>query len=417
MIYDTIVVGGGASGFFSALNLAKARPDLSVLILERGAQVLEKVRVSGGGRCNVTHAVFEPRPLTENYPRGSKELLGPFHKYMTGDTMGWFEDLGIPLKIEADGRVFPQSDSSQTVIDCFLEQAQKYNVSVLLKKPVVAIDTDSEVWTVSTKSEQFKARTVIMATGSNPKVLQMLALKGIAVIPAVPSLFTFNINDKRIEDLAGLSTMASVRVWDLNMSPVKFSNSGASTESTSAPVLITHWGLSGPGILKLSAWGARSLHKLDYQFFIQVNWLPQFEDAEVLSQLKEFKFKLAKQHVSKWSPFDLPKRLWKNLVNASGVHKECKWADATAAEILNLKKELCEGIFRVSGKSTFKDEFVTAGGIDLKEIDFKTFASKKFDGLYSIGEILNIDAITGGFNFQNAWTGGFIAAQAIAQKL
>ncbi|MDP5045317.1 MAG: NAD(P)/FAD-dependent oxidoreductase [Leeuwenhoekiella sp.] len=418
MTYDSIIIGGGAAGFFTAINLAKLNPNLSILIVERGGQVLEKVKISGGGRCNVTHSIFEPRPLTDNYPRGKRELLGPFHTFLTGDTMAWFEERGVSLKIEDDGRIFPTSDSSQTIIDCFLKETEIYGITIQTKCPIVDVEQVDGLWHVQGKTENFKSKSVVLATGSNPKMLNIIENKGVKVVSAVPSLFTFNIKDSRIETLAGLSALARVSLLDRAKKPIKLSNaSEADLSYSEGPVLITHWGMSGPGILKLSAWGARVLNELEYNFFIRVNWLPKLESEELKEQLADFKIKLAKQTIAKWSPFDLPKRLWQSLVEASAIQPDKQWADVTKNDFQNLEHQLLKGIYQVIGKSTFKEEFVTAGGVNLKEIDFKTYQSKQFEKLYFVGEVLDIDAITGGFNFQSAWTGGYIAAQALSKQL
>ncbi|MFD2826364.1 NAD(P)/FAD-dependent oxidoreductase [Leeuwenhoekiella polynyae] len=418
MIYDSIIIGGGAAGFFTAINLAKNRPGSSIIILERGGQVLEKVRVSGGGRCNLTHAVFEPRLLTDFYPRGKRELLGPFHTFMTGDTMAWFEDLGIPLKIEEDGRVFPQSDSSQSIIDCFLEKASHYNIAIETKTPVTSLKkVDDNTFELGSKNFTYLSKTVVVATGSNPKMLKLLEEARVKVTSTVPSLFTFNIKDERITNLAGVATQARVKLLDLNKRSLLVNETQIDQNGTEGPVLITHWGMSGPGILKLSAWGARTLKASNYEFLIEISWLPDYNINQLREALRESKFNLAKQTVAKWAPFDLPKRLWQSLVKASGISDSLKWADLNKAMLNDLEQQLLTCHFRVSGKSTFKEEFVTAGGVDLTEIDFKTYQSKKIKALYLVGEVLNIDAVTGGFNFQNAWTGGFIAAKALAESL
>ncbi len=416
MDFDVLIIGGGAAGFFTAINCAQAQPNLSIAILERGGEVLEKVRISGGGRCNVTHGVFEPKPLTQFYPRGNRELLGPFHSFMTGDTMQWFDSLGVELKIEEDGRVFPVSDSSQTIIDCFIKEAQKYNVQILKKSSVTQIKPIEAGWQVLNKTSLFVARSLVVATGSNPKMLQVLKKLNFDLVPQVPSLFTFNITDERIKNLAGLSSEATVTLLNLENENLKLDNSTISKEGAQGPVLITHWGLSGPGILKLSAWGAQELKELNYQFKIKVNWLPELSQDEVAEKLIQFRLDLAKQNIATYTPFDIPKRLWHRLIEASAINPSKKWADLTSSELSNLNTQLSAGMYEVNGKSTFKDEFVTAGGVDLKEINFKTFESKKYENLYLVGEVLNIDAVTGGFNFQNAWTGGYLAAQAIAAR-
>jgi predicted Rossmann fold flavoprotein len=398
--FDIIIVGGGAAGFFTAINIVEKNPKLKVAILERGAEVLNKVRISGGGRCNVTHACFEPNELVKFYPRGEKELRGPFHQFCSGDTIEWFEKHGVELKIEADGRMFPVSNSSQTIIDCFLNATQKLGIAVLTGQSVQSIFKKENEWKIETQSENYLAEKLILATGSNPKVWEMLQTFGHAVVSPVPSLFTFNIKDSRIKELPGVAAQVTVKVKD--------------TKLTSAgPLLITHWGMSGPAILKLSAWGARTLHDKNYQFTIFVNWLNDADKEDVEKKLKDLKQEHAKKSVSKKSPFELTNRLWESLVLASGIEVETKWADLSKIQLQNLANQLTNATFQVNGKSTFKEEFVTAGGIDLKEINFKTMESKLHENLYFAGEIVNIDAITGGFNFQNAWTSGFIVANAI----
>lgn len=398
--YDILIVGGGAAGFFTAINIVEKNPKLKVAILERGKEVLSKVRVSGGGRCNVTHACFVPNDLVKFYPRGEKELRGPFHQFCSGDTIEWFEKHDVELKIEEDGRMFPISDSSQTIIDCFLTATQKLGIDILTGQSVQSLYKGENYWKVETTNETYSCQRIVMTTGSNPKIWEMLTEIGHSIVPAVPSLFTFNIKDKRIKDLMGLSAFASVKVKNTKL-------------SASGPLLITHWGMSGPGILRLSAWGARELFDKNYQFVIQVNWLNDLTFEETIEKLKELKQEHSKKAVSKKSPFEFPNRLWESLVLASEISEETKWADLSKNQLTNLANQLTNGEFQVNGKSTFKEEFVTAGGIDLKEINFKTMESKLHQNLYFAGEILNIDAITGGFNFQNAWTGGFIVANSI----
>ncbi|MFT5863200.1 MAG: putative Rossmann fold flavoprotein [Flavobacteriales bacterium] len=400
---DVLIIGGGAAGFFAAINLATLRPDLTIAILERGKEVLTKVRISGGGRCNVTHAEFVPKELTLNYPRGEKELLGPFHSFMTGDTIGWFADRGVALKIEEDGRMFPTTDSSQTIIDCFLSETKRLGINVLTNHAVQNFERASENdnWILQTSKGTYQASHLVIATGSNPKIWKLLEHYNHTITPAVPSLFTFNIKDKRIEGLMGLSTEAAVRVVGMPL-------------ASEGPLLITHWGMSGPGILKLSAWGARLLEETKYHFEIRVNWLLHTTTEEAMSQLLSLKHDFAKQSPHTYAQLDLPKRLWQSLLIAADIPEGSKWADLKKHQLSRLTEELTNGSFRVSGKSTFKEEFVTAGGIALKEVNFKRFESRLHPDLYFAGEVLNIDAITGGFNFQNAWTGGYLVAQAIA---
>lgn len=402
--FDVIIAGGGAAGFFTAINIAESNSKLKIAILERGKEVLSKVRISGGGRCNVTHACFIPNDLVKFYPRGEKELKGPFNRFCSGDTIEWFEKHGVALKIEEDGRMFPVTDSSQTIIDCFLNATKKLGIQVLTGQSIQSLYDAETHWKIETQTETYLAEKLVMATGSNPKMWDMMAEFGHTIIPPVPSLFTFNIKDPRIKDLMGVSAIASVKVKGTKL-------------QASGPLLITHWGMSGPGILRLSAWGARELFAKNYQFVLQVNWLNDmdFEDCE--ETLKELKQEQAKKTVAKQSPFDFPNRLWQSLVNAAGITTETRWADLSKNQLQALANQLVNGEFNVNGKSTFKEEFVTAGGIDLKEVNFKTMQSKFHENLYFAGEILNIDAITGGFNFQNAWTGGFIVAEDIAKKI
>ena len=398
--FDIIIVGGGAAGFFTAINIAEKNKHLKVAILERGKEVLSKVRISGGGRCNVTHACFVPNDLVKFYPRGEKELRGPFHQFCSGDTIEWFENHGVPLKIEEDGRMFPESNSSQTIIDCFTDNVHKLGIQVLTGQSVQSLFQTEEFWKVETNKETFACKKIIISAGSNPKVWEMLSELGHSIIPPVPSLFTFNIKDPRIKDLMGLSAFASVKVKGSKL-------------SASGPLLITHWGMSGPGILRLSAWGARELADKNYQFALLVNWLNDIDLEEAVAVLKNLKEEHTKKTIIKKSPFEFPNRLWESLVLASGISEETKWADLSKKQINQLAEQLTNGVFQVNGKSTFKEEFVTAGGVDLKEINFKTMESKLLPNLYLAGEVLNIDAITGGFNFQNAWTGGFIISEAI----
>ena len=399
---DVIIIGGGAAGFFAAINIAEQNPKLKVTILERGKEGLQKVKISGGGRCNVTHAEFIPQELVRNYPRGKKELLGPFHQFMTGDTIAWFEKRGVQLKIEDDGRMFPITDSSQTIIDCFLNEAKKHQVEVLYNHAVKSIQKEVNIWEIETSESCFSTKKLVVATGSNPKIWKLLENLGHSISQPVPSLFTFDIKDDRIKDIPGVVAQnVEVKVLETNL-------------YSEGPLLITHVGMSAPAILKLSAFGALELAKRNYKFDIEINFIKcSFENC--LQNLKIFKNELAKKSVYKSTQFDQPKRLWQKLVLASGMNQETRWADLNKQQLEQLAAQLTQAVFKVDGKSTFKEEFVTAGGVDLKEINFKTFESKLHENLYFAGEVLNIDAITGGFNFQNAWTNAYVVAKSISE--
>ncbi|NAY92070.1 aminoacetone oxidase family FAD-binding enzyme [Muricauda sp. JGD-17] len=419
-MYEVIIVGGGAAGFYAAIHIAEQNPKLKIAILERGKTILSKVKVSGGGRCNVTHGEFLPKALVVNYPRGQKELLGPFHQHSPLDVMAFFKQRGVPLKIEEDGRVFPQSDSSQTIIDCFESEANKLGVKVLRNTSMVGLRKDGDFWLIETRNTTYKAKRLMLATGSNPKIWNLLKAIGHTVIPPVPSLFTFNIDDDRIRDIQGISTYASAKVLPKESpkpgSPLKSLSKESPKLQAEGPVLITHWGLSGPVILKLSAWGALILKQYDYKFNVEINWMPDYTTSSMEGYLREIKKTEAKRTILRTHAMDLPRRLWVKLVHAAGIGNDLKWADTNKEQLQKLAEQLTASTFKVDGKSTFKEEFVTAGGIDLKEINFKTFESKLHSNLFFAGEIINVDAITGGFNFQNAWTGAYIAAKAIASK-
>ncbi|MCF6280457.1 MAG: NAD(P)/FAD-dependent oxidoreductase [Flavobacteriaceae bacterium] len=398
-----VIIGAGAAGYFAAITAAENNPKVEVIILEKGKNGLQKVKISGGGRCNVTHACFVPSELVEFYPRGKKELLGPFHQFMTGDTMEWFENRGVPLKIEDDNRVFPESNSSQSIIDCLVESAEKAGVKVLFNQNVQTVSKTKDIFEIKTSSDVFTADKLLIAAGSNPKMWALAETLGHTIVEPVPSLFTFNINDKRLKDLLGIS----VPYATIKISKTKLESSG--------PLLITHWGMSGPAILKLSAFGARILAEKDYQYNVEVNWLSKSTE-KVLEILKLGKTTLNKKQVALKSLFaDIPKRLWERLVLVSNISATARWADLSNKQLQELANQLTKGVFNANGKSTFKDEFVTAGGVHLKGIDFKRFESKLHKNLFFVGEILNIDAVTGGFNFQNAWTGGFIAGNAMGE--
>jgi len=399
--YDVIIIGGGAAGFFAAINIAELNCNLKIVIIERGKEVLTKVKVSGGGRCNVTHAEFVPSELVQHYPRGEKELLGPFHTFMTGDTVEWFEKRGVELKIEEDGRMFPVSNSSQTIVDCFINEVKRLGITLLQSQSVKAIQRQKNSWLIQTKQDEFLSEKLLVATGSNTKIWELMQELGHSIVDPVPSLFTFNIKDERIKNIPGVVTQkVAIKIVDSDL-------------EAEGPLLITHWGMSAPAILKLSAFGALELAKRDYKFQIEINFIKtSFEDC--LDILKVVKHSSIKKTVINSPQFELPKRLWQQLVLASNISNEMRWQDLNKNQLEQLVDQLTKAVFNVEGKSTFKEEFVTAGGINLKEINFKTYESKLHKNLYFAGEILNIDAVTGGFNFQNAWTGAYIVAQNIA---
>lgn len=403
MSQKVIIIGGGAAGFFAAITIAETNPNLEVIILEKGKNILQKVKISGGGRCNVTHACFDPKELSEFYPRGKKELLGPFHQFMTHDTMEWFEKRGVNLKIEADNRVFPVSNSSQTIVDCLVNAAEKANVALKLSQKVESISKENNQYKIKTSSDNFIADKLVIATGSSPIFWDLITKLDHTIIQPVPSLFTFKINDKRIKEIPGVSVSnATVKLVGSN-----FKSSG--------PLLITHWGISGPAVLKLSAFEARFLAEKNYQYNVIVNWFSR-PFNKVLDHLKALKKEHQKKKVVLKPIFqEIPKRLWENLILASEIKIEQRWADISNKQLENLANQLTNTVFNANGKSTFKEEFVTAGGVDLKEINFKRFESKIHDNLFFAGEVLNIDGVTGGFNFQNAWTGGYIAGISMAK--
>lgn len=398
------ILGGGAAGFFAAITAAEHNPAARVTIYERGNAVLQKVKVSGGGRCNVTHACFDARALVAYYPRGSRELLAPYLRFGPQETVAWFEKRGVRLKTEADGRMFPVSDDSRTIIDCLWGAAKRAGVQVRMSTRVERLEpAGANGWYIHlTRQEPEHVDRVLIATGSSESVWTMLAGLGHRITQPVPSLFTFNIKDGRLRELAGVSVPAAT----LRVEGTKLQASGA--------VLVTHWGLSGPAILRLSAWGARELHGMNYEFALKINWLGDKTEAEILNFLNRVKTENGRKQIAANAQFGLPQRLWERLAAAAGVGQELRWADAGKTLLQSLAGELAAGSFPVRGKSTFKEEFVTAGGVDLRELNFKTFESKRCPGLYFAGEVLDIDAITGGFNFQAAWTGGWIAGQAMA---
>ena len=396
-----IIIGGGAAGFFCAANLDEHQ--FYVTILEQNTDVLQKVKISGGGRCNVSHAVFDPKELVQFYPRGNKELLSVFHQFQSGDTMAWFEERNVPLKIENDNRIFPESNSSQTIIDAMVDEVRRKNFEVKTQSVVLEIQKEEKEYIVKTSAGEYAADYIVYATGSSPKSLKLIKNLGHQIVEAVPSLFTFNIKNETLKDLMGTSfTYAEVSIPKLKM-------------EESGPMLITHWGLSGPAILKISAWKARELADLKYQFDIHVNFLGiDLEDAEDI--FKTFRQENPKKSIGTSKIFDITTRFWHRILWLSKVDLEKNISTISSKDLQHILKNLCINIMTVSGKSTYKDEFVTAGGVELKEINFKNMSSKILENFYLAGEVLNIDAVTGGFNFQACWSEAWIIAQDLNSK-
>ncbi|MBW0164103.1 MAG: NAD(P)/FAD-dependent oxidoreductase [Sediminibacterium sp. Gen4] len=400
-----VVIGGGAAGFFCAVNAARMNPSLKVLLLEKSNKLLSKVKISGGGRCNTTHACFDIPELVKKYPRGQNFLKKSFHQFYTQDTIDWFEERGVQLKTEEDGRMFPVTDNSQTIIDCLLKEADKYKVAVQLQIGVTSIQKKENKFDLQLNNgDIISADFVCVATGGFPKanMFDWLTTTGHTIATPVPSLFTFNMPGNPITSLMGVSVERAI----VKVVGTKLQEEG--------PLLITHWGMSGPVILRTSAWGARELADKNYHFTILVNWIPNYTEQMLRDEWQEIRDRSGAQKISNKNPFGLPNRLWLYLLQVSEIDPECRWSDLPAKQQNKLIKQLTAQEFLVQGKTTFKDEFVTAGGILLSEIDPQTMQSRKQPGLFFAGEVMDVDGITGGFNFQHAWTSGFIAAKAIA---
>lgn len=401
-----IVIGGGAAGFFGAITCARYNYNAEIILLEKSTKLLSKVKISGGGRCNVTNACFDNNQLIKYYPRGGKELKTCFNYFSTNQTVDWFESRGVKLKIEPDNRMFPVSDSSQSIVDCLIREARVLGVKIMTGFSVGGLEKKNDQWTVKLRGgENMVCDKILVATGGSPSddSYNWMRELGIEVIKPVPSLFTFNVPNSRLNGLQGISVaQAEVRVEG-----TKLLNVG--------PLLITHWGFSGPAILKLSAWAAREIHEVDYNFNIHINFVPGYTEDSLREKLQEIKSEHYKKIVSSNSFFDLPKRLWERLTSIAGIEEEIRWADVPNKNINKLLEELLRGNYSVKGKTTFKEEFVTCGGVDLQEVELLTMENKKHKGLHFAGEILNIDALTGGFNFQSAWTTGFLAGKSIAE--
>lgn len=399
------IIGGGAAGFFGAITCANTHKKHRIILLEKNRQVLAKVRISGGGRCNVTHACFDPALLIQNYPRGGKELRGPFARFQPRDTIQWFESRNVPLKTESDGRIFPTTDNSETIINCLVQEARAHNVELWSERGVTDCKKTEQGFLLTlTNGETLSCDLLLIASGSSPKVYEWLKTLGHTIIPPVPSLFTFNIPNSPLNDLSGISlAKVSLTIKD---TPLK----------QTGPLLITHWGFSGPAVLKLSAWGARILHDMHYKATLLINWIPDITTDDLKHTLTSYRTNHPSRQLASEALFSLPKNLWKALLTMAEIPLDTKWGSFSKQQTTHLIQILQSNSYQIDGKSTYKDEFVTCGGINLKEINFKTMESRICPGLYFAGEVLDIDGITGGFNFQNAWTTSWIAGNAMGQN-
>lgn len=401
---DIIIIGAGAAGIFAAINVAEANPGKKVLVVEKSPKLLAKVKVSGGGRCNVTNVCTLPSELVKNYPRGNKKLKQAFTEFGTTDTVNWFLERGVELHAEADGRMFPITNSSQTIIDCLLGECDKHGIEILTRISIERIEKQEDIFHLSTNSaDKLACQKLLISTGGSNKIegYHWLEKLGHSINPPVPSLFTFNLTDKTITNLSGLSVPDA----EVKIAGTKLSHRG--------PLLITHWGLSGPAVLKLSAWGARTLQEKEYQYTVLVNWLSGAKEPEVRKMLQEFQQENPLKKVAGTPPFQLPRRLWEYLCSKSGVDSEIRWNNFSGKNFNKLVNNLVCDEYAASGKTTFKEEFVTCGGIKLGEVNMETMESRVCPGLYFAGEVLDIDGVTGGFNFQAAWTTAYLAAKAM----
>lgn len=397
-----VIIGGGAAGFFAALRAKECKPHTEVILLERSSQLLSKVRISGGGRCNVTHSCFDPKELVKNYPRGNRELLGPFTRFQPADTIQWFESRGVELKTEEDGRMFPVSDSSASIIDCLMRQAQKSGVNIRTKAGIDKIEKNKDSFLITlSEGTAITCKALLIATGSNPSGHQIVQQFGHTITPPVPSLFTFNVPTSPLKDLSGIV----VDPCRLSLKGTDFTQKG--------PLLLTHWGFSGPAALKLSAWAARYLNENNYRTELSVDWAPDISLEELLKRLKSFRQATPAQTLANNCPLKRPKNLWKRLVELALKTSDKRLSDIGNEELSTLSAKLKADIYQIDGKTTHKEEFVTCGGVALNEVNFKTMESKLCKGLFFAGEVLDVDAVTGGFNFQNAWTTGWIAGSSM----
>lgn len=401
------VVGGGAAGIFGAITAAETNPEAEIVVFEAAAEPLDKVRISGGGRCNVTHHCFDPAELVKNYPRGSKELRGAFHRFQPRDTVAWFESRDVKLKAEPDGRMFPTTDLSSTIIDCLLNELQRLRIELRLNARVKAIEPDSSgTFTIeSNPDRQETCNRVLLATGSSPHGYRFAQSLGHTIVPTVPSLFTFKIADPRLDGLSGVSFPDVALKLTV----------GERTFSQRGPMLITHWGLSGPAVLKLSAWAARELHDSRYKGVLTAKFNPDGDSEALTTLFHQTREKHGRSFASSYSPLPLPRRYWQRLCEIVDLSPETRWNTLPREKCMALRDQIETAMFSVQGKGVFKEEFVTCGGAALREIDFRTMRSKVYPGLYLAGEVLDIDGITGGFNFQSAWTTGHIAGESVGR--
>jgi predicted Rossmann fold flavoprotein len=401
-----VIVGGGAAGFFAALACAESRRDAEIIILEKTSQFLSKVKISGGGRCNVTHADFDAREFCKRFPRGERALISAFGKFQASDTVAWFQSRGVKLKIESDGRMFPTTDSSQTIIDCLFKAAEKAGIKL---KTNCGVESTAKISggfkLMLSNGETLECNNLLLAIGGcrTPAIGQLAVSLGHTLEPPVPSLFTFHIEIPWLRQLAGIS----VENVEASVLGTKLRERGA--------LLLTHWGLSGPAILRLSAWGARVLHGKNYQFIVQINWLPRLSEEKLAAEFQTRRKSQPAKLIVNAPIAPLPARLWEQLVIVSGIARDTRWAALSGAAQHKLIRQLLRSEFPVTGKSLNKDEFVTCGGVRLSKVNFKTMESKVCPGLFFAGEVLDIDGITGGFNFQAAWTTGWIAGRAMAE--
>ncbi|MCC5614598.1 NAD(P)/FAD-dependent oxidoreductase [Nostoc sp. CHAB 5836] len=405
-----VVIGGGAAGFFGAIACAKANPQAEVTLLEASRQPLAKVLISGGGRCNVTHACFDPEELVQNYPRGAKALRGALTRFGPEDTVAWFAAHGVYLKTEADGRMFPVTNTSETIVECLIKRVATSGIKLRIGTPATSVkltSADGGFEILLKSKETIKCDRLLLATGSSLAGYKILRELGHQIEPPAPSLFTFNIVDQKLRELAGVS---------VNPAQLRLSAGGKSQLQQTGPLLITHWGLSGPAVLKLSAWGARVLHESRYQGKLLINWLPNLHQEQVREKVLAVKDEWGKKAIALHRGVDLPHRLWQYLIARASITTEDRWAEISSKTLNQLVQELTEGQYLISGKGAFKEEFVTCGGVNLKEVNFKTMESRLVPGLYFAGEILDIDGVTGGFNFQSAWTTGYLAGIAMGSK-